>query len=139
MGEERIELSMFTTWERFYRPPTHSQQCPLSPKQVSPACIHIYRAMLDTDSPYKPPSTAQQSLNYFRRISKASRILQSLNFSYLLWIKFFVGFIALQDFKPTMSGFFAESFYSLTYILQRTQRNQTISHIVPMSLYTAFG
>lgn len=104
MGEERIELSMFTTWERFYRPPTHSQQCPLSHKQVFPACIHIYRAMLDTDPPYKPPLTAQQSLNYFQRISKASRILQSLNFSNLLWIKFFVGSIALQDFKPTSSG-----------------------------------
>lgn len=69
-------------------------------KPVFPACIRVYRAMLDTNSLYKPPSTAQQSLNYFQRISKTSRILQSLNFSYLLWIKFFVGSIALQDFKP---------------------------------------
>lgn len=50
----------------------------------------------------RPPSS--HSFNYFRRISKASRLLQSLNLSHFLWIKFFVDCIALQDFKPTTSG-----------------------------------
>ena len=65
----------------------------------------------------RPPSS--HSVNYFQRISKASRILQSLNFSYLLWIKFFVGSITLQDFKPTTSGFcwifLLSAIYSATY------------------------
>lgn len=77
----------------------------IGPKPVFPACIYVYRAMLDTNSPCKPPSTVQQSLpHYFQQISKASRLLQSLNLSHFLWIKFFVDCIALQDFKPTTSG-----------------------------------
>ena len=55
---------------------------------------------------YKPPVTTLRDhlINYFQRMSKASRLLQSLDLFYLLWTKFFASFIALQNFKPTTSG-----------------------------------